>query len=816
MTDTPLNCYHCALPVPADSHFRATILGAQRPFCCPGCQAVAEAIVASGLEHYYQHRSDPGAQPDALPQHPSDELALLDRPEVQQRFVQYQGDLATTTLWIDGISCAACGWLIERHLRSLPAVADAALNLTSQRLYLRWDAQQLPLSHVIETLRRIGYAAHPYQADEAATRLAAANRTAVRRLGVAGLLWVQAMMASMATWPEFNLDLSLAMHSVLRWVAVLLSTPIVFYSCAPFFLGAARDLRTRHLTMDTSVALAIGLAYAAGLWSALSGRGELYLDAVGMFALLLLSGRYLEQRARQRSATATSRLLNLLPASCLRMTAGGGTQRILLDELRPGDRVQVLPGAQVPADGCIVAGHSWVDESLLTGEYRPQPRGPGDPITGGTLNGDGPLQVRVEAVGPASRLSAIVRLLERAQEEKPRLAQLADRAAHLFLLCSLVAAVTIGLAWWLVDPERAFWVVLAMLVATCPCALSLATPTVLAAATGTLHGAGVLVTRGHVLEGLHGIDTVVFDKTGTLTQGRSTLHSVVPLGAYDEARCLALAAALEHHSEHPLARAFGPAMQTAEGVRNHPGAGLEGVVDGQRLRLGQAAFVCALGRYPVPPCPPRTSQWLLLGDAQGPLAWFGVDDTLRADAADLVRACQARGWRTLLLSGDPSPMVADVARRTGIEEAIGGLLPEQKLQHLKALQAEGRRVLMVGDGINDVPVLAGADISVAMGAGTDLAKRSADVVLLNDRLGSLAQALDVAQRTRRVVVQNLAWASLYNAVALPFAAAGCVTPAWAALGMSLSSLAVVLNALRLTRAAPASTTPSPSPLPTAA
>jgi Cu2+-exporting ATPase len=813
---SPTPCYHCALPVPSGSRFTAVVLGQAREFCCPGCQAVAEAIVAGGLESYYQHRSEASANPEALPVQLTDELALYDRADVQQPFVRHEGDLAETTLLMEGISCAACGWLIEKHLRTLPAVAEARLNLSNHRLHVRWADAQLPLSQILAELRHIGYAAHPYQADRASEQLASENRLALRQLGVAGLLWFQAMMATMATWPEFNIDLSPELHTILRWVALFLTTPIVFYSCAPFFKGAMRDLRTRHLTMDVSVSLAIGSAYIAGIWTSITGVGELYFDAVGMFALFLLAGRYLERRARERTAAATAQLVNLLPASCLRLDSDGQSERILLSELQVGERILVQPGSILPADGKIIDGQSSIDESLLTGEYLPQPRTLGDAVTAGTLNVEGALTVQVQALGQDTRLSAIVRLLDRAQAEKPRLAEIADRAAQWFLMLSLIAAAVIGVLWWQLDSARAFWIVLAMLVATCPCALSLATPTALTAAAGTLHKLGLLLTRGHVLEGLNQIDTVIFDKTGTLTEGRLVLRSIRPLGALDSEQCLSLAAALENRSEHPIARAFGRAPLAAEDVHSTPGLGLEGVVGEQRLRIGQAPFACALSGAALPSMPDEAGQWLLLADTQGPLAWFVLDDRLRDDAPALLAACKARGWRTLLLSGDSSPMVASVAAELGIDEARGGLRPDDKLQVLQQLHREGRKVLMLGDGVNDVPVLAAADISVAMGSATDLAKTSADAVLLSNRLDALVQAFTLARRTRRVIIENLLWAALYNGLMLPFAALGWITPVWAAVGMSISSLTVVLNALRLTRlpSAPAAGSPTQTrPLP---
>lgn len=796
--NAPLACYHCGLPVPAGSRFQAVVLKELRSFCCPGCQAVAEAIAASGLDHYYQQRSEPSTNPAALPQQLADELKLFDRPDVQAEWATQEGELNEACLLLEGISCAACGWLIEQHLKALPGIAEARLNLSNHRLNLRWIDQQIPLSEVLASLRKIGYAAHPYQPDQAAQQLHQANRKALRQIGVAGLLWMQVMMASMATWPEFNLDLSADMDLILRWVSLFLTTPIVFYCCGDFFKGALRDLKSRHLTMDVSVSLAIGGAYGAGIWATLQGSGELYFDAAGMFALFLLTGRYLERRARERTAQACAQLVNLLPASCLRLDEQGQTSRVLVRELNLADQLLIPPGQVLPADCVIIQGQSSIDESLLTGEYLPLPRTVGDSLTAGTLNVESPLIVRVQALGKDTRLSAIVRLLERAQSDKPRLSELADRAAQWFLLIAFTSALIVGLLWWQIDGQRALWIVLALLVATCPCALSLATPTALTTATGTLHQLGLLLTRGHVLEGLNHIDTLIVDKTGTLTEGKLTLRQVLPLSPYSAEQCLSWAASLEQGSEHPIAKAFAQA-QPAQHIERAPGRGLQGVIDGQVLRIGEPGYVCALSDTRPPEATYDSGQWLLLGDKQGPLAWLVLDDRLRSDAAQLMTLAKQRNWQVLLLSGDHSPMVQQIAQQLGIQDARGGLTPDDKLAVLHELHRQGRKVLMLGDGVNDVPVLAGADISIAMGSASDLAKTSADAVLLSNRLESLVQACALAARTRRIIIENLSWAALYNGLILPFAALGWVTPGWAALGMSISSLVVVLNALRLAR-----------------
>ncbi|HDZ57620.1 MAG TPA: cadmium-translocating P-type ATPase [Pseudomonas xinjiangensis] len=807
-----VGCYHCGEPVPSGSPWFCDILGEPRPMCCPGCQAVAAAIVTGGLESYYRHRTENSINPEALPSALQDELELLDRADVQQRFVRTEGDQQQIQLLVEGISCAACGWLIEKRLAQVPGVTHANLNLGNHRLAVSWDPRQTKVSALIAEVKRIGYSAQPYEADKASEQIAAENRRYLRRLGLAGLMFMQVMMATMALYEEFNQDLSEDMAIVLRWVSLLMTTPVVFYSCVPFFQGAWRDLRNRRLTMDVSVSLAIGGAYLAGIWATVTNTGEIYFDSVTMFAFFLLAGRYLERRARQRTVESTARLVNLLPPSALRLAANGQTQRVMLDEVRPGDLLDIKPGESIPTDGIIVQGISSVDESALSGEYLPLTKRVDDPVVAGTLNVEGPLRIRVSAVGEETRLSAIVRLLERAQSDKPRLAQIADQTAQYFILVVLTAAVVVGAAWWwFANGETAFWIVLAMLVATCPCALSLATPTALTTATGSLHKLGLLVTRGHVLEGLNKVDTVILDKTGTLTEGRMTLARIEAFPGHDRDQALTWGRMLEARSEHPIARAFGRAIEAADNPVNYPGKGLEGICHGRKLRIGKPAFVVDLSGAAVPQLPDETGQWLLLGSEQGPIAWFGLNDRLRSDALEMVEGLKKRGLRVVLLSGDHAAVVDRMADRLGIVEAIGNASPDAKFAFVQQQQAAGATVLMLGDGVNDVPVLASANISIAMGEASDLAKTSADAVLLSGHLSVLLDALNGARRTRRIMLQNLFWASAYNAGILPLAALGMVTPAWAAIGMSASSLLVVLNALRLTRLSSGADASSPRP-----
>lgn len=765
--------------------------------------------MAGGLDSYYRHRTDISANPGALPQVLQEELELLDRPDVQARYVQIQGDQQHIQLLVDGISCAACGWLIEKRLTQLSGVTQATLNLGNHRLSISWDPLQTRLSTLLAEIKRIGYAAQPWEQDKASEHIAAENRRYLRRLGLAGLMFMQVMMATMGLYEEFNQDLTADMAIILRWVSLLMTTPVVFYSCVPFFYGAWRDLNNRRLSMDVSVSLAIGGAYLAGVWATVTNTGEIYFDSVTMFAFFLLAGRYLERRARQRTVESTARLVSLLPPSAVRINSDGQPKRIMLDEVQPGDLLEVRPGETIPADGVIVDGISSVDESALSGEYMPLAKLKGDSVTAGTLNVESPLRIRVNAVGDKTRLSAIVQLLERAQSDKPRLGRLADQVAQYFLLTVLSAAVIVGsIWWWTVNGETAFWIVLAMLVATCPCALSLATPTALTTATGSLQKLGLLITRGHVLEGLTRINTVVLDKTGTLTEGRMTLERIETFPGQDSDTVLDLAQRLEARSEHPIARAFGRTTGQAESVLSHPGRGLEGTCNGQLLRIGKPDYVAELSGQAPLGLPDQPGQWLLLGSSEGPLAWFVLNDRVRHDAEQLISNLRSRGLRVILLSGDYPHVVDTMAHRLGIPEAIGNASPADKLAYVQQLQAEGARLLMLGDGVNDVPVLASADISIAMGEASDLAKTSADAILLSSQLSVLLRSLDMARQTRRIMLQNLSWATGYNVAILPLAALGMVTPAWAAIGMSASSLLVVLNALRLTRIKQSSMTAS--------
>ncbi|WP_237054713.1 heavy metal translocating P-type ATPase [Microbulbifer sediminum] len=789
------SCFHCGLPVPAGSRHSVLINGTEQPMCCPGCEAVAGAIAAGGLDNFYRYRDATSERPDVVP--PTERWAAYDLPEVQADFVRdWEGDLRVASLLVGGITCAACVWLIEQHLGKIPGVEKVSVNASTHRARVVFNPGEVTPATLFTALADIGYRPAPATATGSEQLLLRERRTALRRLGVAGLGTMQVMMFAIALYFGESSGIEAELERYFRWVSLLVATPVVFFAAQPFFRGAWRSLRNRHLSMEVPVSLAIGLAYVSSVYATVFDTGEVYFESISMFTFFLLLGRTIEMRARHRAGLASGGLAQLLPITAARLE-GDGEAQVPVAALRPGDRILLRPGDTIPADGEVLEGSSGVDESLLSGESALQQKQAGSRVFAGSVNGDSSLTVRVTAAGESTRLSAIERLVERAQLEKPRQVALADRVAGWFVAAVLLAAGGAFLFWWLVEPARAFWIALSVLVVTCPCALSLATPAAMAAATLRLQQLGLLVAGGSLLETLPRITRVVFDKTGTLTRGEPRILDIRCLReGWDAGQVRDVAAALESHSNHPLARAFrawrGNAM--ASGVQVHTGRGLEGFVGGRRLRLGRADFA---GRDE--PLPAQEGQWLLLGDDDGAIAWIAIGDRLRGSAVPAVEALAGQGLAVELLSGDQSAEVARMAQAAGIDEYRAGAAPEDKLARVHELQRSGERVLMVGDGLNDVPVLSGADASVALMSAADLAHSRADAILLRGDLQVLPQALALALRCRRVVRQNLGWALGYNALALPLAVCGLVPPWMAALGMSASSLVVVLNALRLSR-----------------
>ena len=798
-------CYHCGLPVPPDIDCHVCIDGVDQPMCCLGCEAVASAIVDNGLTDYYRHRDAmPEPVREALPAELQD-LGLFDHPEYQQDFVQPVGEHEReASLLLEGITCSACVWLNERHVAAQPGVSLMEVNYTTRRARVRWDTRVTQLSAILAAIQSIGYRAYPFDAERVEQVAHRERRSMLWRVAVAGLGMMQVMMYAYPAYIAGEGGLDRDADLLMRWASLILTVPVVLYSAAPFFTRAWRDIRLRALGMDVPVALGVGSAFLASVWATLTDGPEVYFESVTMFVFLLLCGRYLEMLARQKAVRGVEELGKVLPAFAERLDADGQGERVPVSQLAAGERVRVRPGEVIPVDGRVLEGSSGANEALLTGESRPVPKEAGAEVIGGSINISSPLVIAVSKVGEATRLAAIRRLIDRASGERPGLALLADRVARVFIVALLVASVLTLVIWQFIDPDRALWIFVSVLVVACPCALSLATPTALTVATDTLARMGVLVTRGHAIEGLATANRFVFDKTGTLTHGRMRLVEVHVVQGDERAAC-ELAAALEQGSEHAIAAAF----LHEHGERKLPdltrlqavtGQGVEGVYEGRRVRLGRPSFVAELAGE-APKLPDAGGGTVVgLGDEAGWKAFFVLADVPREDAAVLTERLARDGVPMAIISGDASDAVDAVAQRLGIDETHAGMTPEDKQKKVAELQQQtGTVVAMIGDGVNDAPVLAQAHVSIAMGGGTELARNQADIVLLSERLDRLSDGITLTRRTLRVVRQNLWWSFAYNFTSVPLAMAGLVTPWMAGLGMALSSLLVVLNALRLQR-----------------
>ena len=804
-------CFHCGEIALEGNRWCLEIDGQTQTMCCPACKAVAETIIGSGLKDYYRHRT---ALPEISPQQKRnansdvrEELKLYDEPAIQQSFVQhFDNELAEAeaVLVISGISCAACAWLIEHRLSQLKHVISVNLNLTTHRLMVRWLDDEIKLSQIFEEIHQLGYQAHPFSATQAEHQRIQESKTAFRRLVVAGFATMQVMMLAVPLYIG-ELRGILAQYEVfIRAASMLFATVVVLYSARPFFVAALRDIRTRHLTMDVPVSIAILLAYFASVWSTVNRGPEIYFDSVCMFTFFLLTGRFFEMRARHRMTRAGNNLLDLMPSVAIKSTPEGDLV-IPSSDIQVGDLLIIKPGQQIPADGIVESGTSAVDEAALTGEYLPIDKSAGDALIGGTHNVESQILMRVTATGADAELNTIMRLMDRAQQEKPAIAIFADKVASRFVAAVLIIASGIAITWWFIDPSQAFWITLAVLVVTCPCALSLATPTALTAATASLREQGFLISKGHVLEGLTQVDRIIFDKTGTLTRGELSLEESIPAASdisLTSAQALKIAATLEQYSNHPIARAFSSVSYfTTDNIEQVSAQGVKGTLigiedhDDMTYRIGRADF--AFPQQSLSPPISDDRQWLLLANDQQPLYWFALSDSLRQGASNTIE--QLKDWdiKVSILTGDPSAQVEAVATALNIDDVHKGLSPAQKLEIASAWQQQGERLMMVGDGINDVPTLARADIAVAIGHASDLTQTNADAVITNNRLTTLLHAISKGRKSSRIIRQNIYWALLYNILALPLAATGFIPPWAAAIGMSVSSLIVVGNALRL-------------------
>ncbi|GIU06148.1 copper-translocating P-type ATPase [Shewanella sp. c952] len=763
--------------------------------CCPGCQAVSQAIIDAGLTNYYKFRTEPGSKQTALVPEELASVSAYDLPEVQQDFIHHRDELNEVSLTIDGITCAACAWLIEHQVKKLNGVVSVQVNSTTQRALIAWQPDQVKLSEILNKIGAIGYQAAPFQIDEQETKSKKDSRKFLVRLGLAGFATMQVMMFALALYSGYFTDLDTEFRDYFRWVSMLFAAPVVFYSAQPFYFSAIRSLLMGRLNMDVSVSIAICGAYIASCIETINGTGEVYFESVSMFTFFLLLGRFFEQNARQKASVSSSNLHKLVPLTA-HLKTEDGIEEVPAKRLVIGDTILVKPGDVIAADGIIIEGKSSINEAMLTGEQMPVAKSLETQVFAGTINIEQPITVQVTALGQDQLVAEIIRLQEIASNSKPKIALYADRFSNYFTAAILLIATATYIFWYFYSPEDAFWVTLSVLVATCPCALALATPTAVTCGTAILTKLGIITRKAGVFEKLPKLNHIVFDKTGTLTLGSLSVADVQMIhtaqNSLSEEKVMQYAAALEASSLHPIARAFHPYLiQTIEvtAKQSFVGNGLQGVIDGHLVKIGSQSFINGSDEEEK-----EVIVWLSVDDVVQ--AKITLADEIRPDTAQAVTALKALGCNISIASGDNSGEVASLAKRLDIENWHNGLMPEDKLALIQKLQ-KNQQVAMFGDGINDAPVLAGANLSVAMGSGAAISKNSADIILLGDNLSRFSDAVKVAKKTGLIIKQNLFWALAYNLFIIPLAVSGHVAPYIAAIGMSASSLIVVSNSLRL-------------------
>ncbi|GAA5137273.1 heavy metal translocating P-type ATPase [Thalassotalea piscium] len=787
-------CYHCGELIPKGIALFVVIDNTSQPMCCIGCQAIAETIVSNDLTEYYRFRTEVAPKGESLIPEELMKKRLLDDDALQDEFTYKTDNYKESILTIEGMNCAACSWLIEMQIEKLSGILSINVNASTQRATVRWVDGTINFSDILIAINKIGYKALPFKASTIEQSNTLQSKTFIKRLGISGILMMQVMMIAVGLY--FGAFSDMADHHLvyLRWVSFLLAFPVVTYGAFPFYVGAFNALRIRRLSMDVPVSIAIILAFSASAWATISQQGEVYFESVSMFTFLLLIGKFLEFRARTRAAEVSANLLKLMPMTATKLV---NEQEVFIaaKKLQAKDLVIVKPGETIPADGTIVFGLSQINESMLSGEQLPVYKKVGDSVFAGTVNGDGNVTIEVKHNAQHSFLSQLIRLSESSQAHKPKLAKLSDKIAQYFIALILLCAIGTALYWHQHLPEEAFWITLSVLVATCPCALSLATPTALTCATTRLNKDGIMIKSGHVMETVPKVDCIAFDKTGTLTTGDFEISqcSIVDT-SFDKSAVLAIAASLESYSEHPIAKAFLPFRDFNYKVTNATvvsGSGVKGIVNNIDYKIGKPQWLLPkeqLAEYGHLPC--------VLISHETIIATFNVEDKVRDDAHSLISLLKNQNIETLMLSGDNEVGCNKVQQQLNIDHVHFGLSATDKMTILQANQ-QTKTVAMVGDGVNDSPVFGAAHVSFAMGSGTDIAKSGADVILLNNKLSSVYALRQMALKTKRIILQNYSWAFGYNAIILPLAMSGHVTPYVAVIGMSLSSILVVTNSLRL-------------------
>ncbi|MFT0892381.1 heavy metal translocating P-type ATPase [Pseudochelatococcus sp. G4_1912] len=708
-------------------------------------------------------------------------------------FIRHENGAARLDLAVEGMTCAACIGEIEHGLQRLPGLLAARVNYSRHRLTVNWDEEKLTPATILDELRRLGYRAQPFVAREVEQAEAQRMQHLLKCLAVAGFASMNVMLLSVSVWAGNVSDITSETRDMFHWISALIALPAAAYAGQPFFTSAWRAVRNGHLNMDVPITLGIMLGLGMSIVETMNHARDAYFDAAVTLLFFLLCGRVLDQAMRRKTRAVAGNLAALKAVTARRIEADGSITLTPAEALHPGERVQVLPGERIPADGRALTGATSIDESLITGETRPRDIIMGDTVYAGSLNRNGALTLEVTAAGQATLIDDIERLLESAQEGRSRYMHLADRAARAYAPIVHGAAALTLIVWmlWGYSFHDAAITAIAVLIITCPCALALAIPAVQVVAAGSLFRANLLLNSGDALERLAEADTVVFDKTGTLTVPEPRVANVESIPA----DLLVIAGRLALSSAHPLSAAVAKEAGRAapfDAVEEHPGEGVRVLIEGVEARLGSPTF-CGFSEAPQPVNADTSLVAVQLGEQR---ALLEIRQTLRSDAIAITRDLAKRGLSLFILSGDRPDAVAPIAQQLGIEAWQGGLKPQDKIAVLAALKAQGRKVLMVGDGLNDAPALAAAHVSLSPVTAADLTQAQADGVFLGERLAPVLSAVSVSSKARRLMLQNLAIAAIYNLIAVPLAFLGHVTPFVAAVAMSGSSLIVTLNALR--------------------
>lgn len=802
-TQGQTDCYHCGKAI--KTAVVASVFDEDRTFCCMNCKAVAIGIADNGLEDYYKHRS-------AAPSGATRSVAAVnyDHDTIRKSFVREADGLHSASFIIEGVSCSACLWLVEQTLQKLPGVQDIRVDQTSHQAFVGWDPDTLAVSDILSEVDQIGFTAHPFDSTHRDALIKEQRSRSLERILMAGMMMMPAMGFQIAGyWVGVEPDGSLATFLLVgRWFVLAAVTIVLVYSGADFFAGAWRDMRNRRVGMDVPIVLGLSIAWAGSFWATVQGKGDTYFDSIVMFVFFVLLARVWELGGRIRAANDIDRMMMILPQEVTRL-GPNGQEKVMLADVVVGNKLLIAPGETVPLDGTLIDQDSAFDESLLTGESLPVLRHVGETAVAGSCNIEQPVIIEVTREFGGSTLAEMQAMVRRGISERPPFAQAAERIVPWLVVAILVIATTTALAWWVIDPASVIPNVVSVLIVTCPCALALATPVALAASAGLMSKSGILATRMSAVEALSSADLVVFDKTGTLTVGRPTLVGSYPADAASKG--LKLAAAMNASSEHSIGRALvlanQQAMQTERTlrvpVRNFPGQGRQVDLPEGKVRLGSLDFT-------NPDLSPADADWrdgqldqghtVIALTTNGSLnALFAFADTLRPGTREMVQSLQDQKFETAIISGDRQETVDHIAAELGIETRIGAMSPTDKVTWVREKQKRKKRVLMVGDGINDAPVLTCANVSVSFSQATDLARQSSDFLILNGDLRTLTSLIRLASRTTSIIRQNLGWALSYNIIAVPAAAFGFVPPWAAAVGMSVSSFVVVFNALRITR-----------------